>query len=350
MSSFGTPLFTNFARTTLASGISSGAGPTLTVALASGTGALFPSPSAGQYFPLVLTNTSGAKEVFYCTSRTTDALTCTRAQEGTTAQTFNSGDLCGLRLTEGSLADLAALGQSFTAVEATVASATTTAIGGAASVSIDITGTAAITAFDTVASGVKRLCRATGAFTLTNSGALVCPGGANIVAAAGDLFWAESLGSGNWVIGPYQCASGAALVGSTLTAAAPINISGGIINLSGIVGVPNGGTGLATLPSGNLLVGAGTGNVSSLAFGTAGNVVTDTGSAWTSQAPAATTFNAVGSYSIGFAVSLAVGRTYSASAAGVAGGSGTWRCMGTIQASTGGCCPTNGIYLMARTA
>lgn len=209
-----TPLFTNFARTTLAAGITNVA---TTLNVSPGTGALFPSPGASQYFPLVMVNSSGAREIAYCTARSTDALTITRAQEGTTGLAFNAGDVCGLRVTGASLADLLTLVGSPAAAESTVASATTTNIGAANTMSVAISGTATITAFDTVASGTKRLCRATGAFTLTNSGNLVCPGGANITAAAGDLFWAETTGGGVWYIGPYQRASGQALVTTVVT-------------------------------------------------------------------------------------------------------------------------------------
>jgi len=210
-----TPLFSNFARTTLAAGITNVA---VTMNVAPGTGALFPSPGAGQYFPMVIVNSSGAKEVVYCTSRAVDALTITRAQEGTTGLAFNAGDVCGLRITSSSLADLLTLVGSPAAVEVAVASAATTNIGAANSMSVSISGTANITAFDTVASGTKRLCRATGAFTLVHSANLACPGAANIVAAVGDLFWAETSGAGVWYIGPYQRATGQALV---VTAATP---------------------------------------------------------------------------------------------------------------------------------
>lgn len=57
-------------------------------------------------------------------------------------------------------------------------------------------------------------------------------------------------------------------------------------DITGILPVANGGTGANTLGSGNLLVGAGTSAVTSLAAGTAGNVVYATGVAtWTSATP-----------------------------------------------------------------
>lgn len=53
--------------------------------------------------------------------------------------------------------------------------------------------------------------------------------------------------------------------------------------LTGQVTVAQGGTGLATLTTGNVLVGAGTSNVTLVAPGTAGNVLTSTGSSWASS-------------------------------------------------------------------
>src|SRR5690606_7462320 len=81
-----------------------------------------------------------------------------------------------------------------------VASATTTDLGAAAGRIVDVTGTTTITSFGTVAAGVWRIVRFTGALTLThNATSLILPGSANIKTAAGDCAIAVSLGSGNWV-------------------------------------------------------------------------------------------------------------------------------------------------------
>ena len=86
-----------------------------------------------------------------------------------------------------------------------VASATTTDIGAAAGRIVDVTGTTTITGFGTVAAGVWRIVRFTGALTLThNATSLILPTGANIVTAAGDCIVAVSLGSGNWLVTSYE--------------------------------------------------------------------------------------------------------------------------------------------------
>ncbi len=100
--------------------------------------------------------------------------------------------------------------------ETTVASATTTDLGAVASDKVSITGTTTITGFGTVAAGVKREGRFTGALTLThNATSLILPGNASITTAAGDRFQAYSLGSGNWVISSYTKADGTAVVGGS---------------------------------------------------------------------------------------------------------------------------------------
>lgn len=97
--------------------------------------------------------------------------------------------------------------------ETTVASAGTTNIGAAASDKVEITGTTTITAFDTVAAGIKRYGRFAGVLTLTHNGtSLILPGAANITTAAGDRFIAYSLGSGNWLVHTYSKADGTAVV------------------------------------------------------------------------------------------------------------------------------------------
>jgi hypothetical protein len=99
--------FTNQASTTLAGGISAVA---TSLTLATTTGANFPATSGNQWFYLTLVDklTNWTKyEIVKVTTRVGD--TCSvivRAQDGTTAQTWNSGDFVQLRLTKGTFADL----------------------------------------------------------------------------------------------------------------------------------------------------------------------------------------------------------------------------------------------------
>jgi len=79
-----------------------------------------------------------------------------------------------------------------------------------------VTGTTAITALGTLAAGVERTVRFTGALTLTyNATSLILPTAANITTAAGDVARFRSLGSGNWVCVVYQRASGQPLASAT---------------------------------------------------------------------------------------------------------------------------------------
>ena len=101
-----TLLFANNAFSTLAGPIANTA---IAVNLASGSGVLFPSPSAGQYFCLTLIDaaTGLLNEITHCTSRSGDTLTIVRAQEGTTALNWAAGDLAQNLVTAGTMATLA---------------------------------------------------------------------------------------------------------------------------------------------------------------------------------------------------------------------------------------------------
>lgn len=59
-----------------------------------------------------------------------------------------------------------------------------------------------------------------------------------------------------------------------------------VLTSNAAVTVAQGGTGLGTLTTGNVILGAGTGNVTFVAPGTSGNVLTSNASTWTSAAPA----------------------------------------------------------------
>lgn len=99
---------------------------------------------------------------------------------------------------------------------ADIASATTTDLSVATGDYVDITGTTTITGFGTVAAGVMRTVRFTGALTLThNATSLILPGAANITTAANDTAIFRSLGSGNWLCISYKKADGTAVVGGS---------------------------------------------------------------------------------------------------------------------------------------
>jgi hypothetical protein len=102
-----------------------------------------------------------------------------------------------------------------------IASATTTDIGAATAEFVDVTGTTTITGLGTIAAGIVRTVRFTGALTLTHNGtSLILPGGASITTAANDTAEFRSLGSGNWVCTWYKKQSGLAVIafnGGTVT-------------------------------------------------------------------------------------------------------------------------------------
>lgn len=73
----------------------------VTATLQSGDGVKFPSLSAGEFFYATLFSEAGLYEIVKCTARTSDTLTITRAQEGTTALFWPIGSRLEIRPTAG---------------------------------------------------------------------------------------------------------------------------------------------------------------------------------------------------------------------------------------------------------
>ena len=83
-------LFTNNATGYLSSSINDS---NLTVTLQAGQGALFPSPTSGDYFLCTIFDGVSTIEIVRVTARSTDTFTIVRAQEGTSASSFASGSI-----------------------------------------------------------------------------------------------------------------------------------------------------------------------------------------------------------------------------------------------------------------
>lgn len=100
-----------------------------------------------------------------------------------------------------------------------LASAASTDIGAQLAQFVNITGAVTITGLGTAGAGVWRVIRFTGSpapLLVHNATSLILPGAASIQASQGDMFFAYSLGSGNWVVPFYQKASGLPTVSPTL--------------------------------------------------------------------------------------------------------------------------------------
>lgn len=96
-------LYANNAYSTIAATLSSSA---TSMTVASGTGSRFSSPTGNQFFRLTLTSVNAPNTIFeivYVTARSGDVLTIIRGQEGSTAQSWAIGDLCGNVPTAGML-------------------------------------------------------------------------------------------------------------------------------------------------------------------------------------------------------------------------------------------------------
>jgi hypothetical protein len=96
-------LFANNASGPLAASV----GPTgTTISLSSGYGNAFPAPDSakGEYFYATLVNPSNQIEIVKCTQRINDSFVVVRAQEGTTARTYDVDDKLELRITAAGMA------------------------------------------------------------------------------------------------------------------------------------------------------------------------------------------------------------------------------------------------------
>lgn len=153
-----------------------------------------------------------------------------------------------------------------------VASATTTDIGAAATSEVLITGTTTITGLGTSNAGIRRRGRFAAALTLThNATSLILPGAANITTAAGDSFEAVSLGSGNWQVTSYTVAADPRILTLGTSQA---TTSGTSIDFTGIPATVKRitimFTGVSTSGTNNVLLQIGSGSVDATSY-TSGN-------------------------------------------------------------------------------
>ena len=110
------PIFlaANNATSVLNAPISSG---TTTLTVSPGTGALFPTPTGGNYFVLTVVDAASGllREIMHVTAVTGDTFTVVRAQEGTTARAYALNDPVANLWTAGQLAALTQTNQLGTA-------------------------------------------------------------------------------------------------------------------------------------------------------------------------------------------------------------------------------------------
>lgn len=149
--------FTNNATATLATSLTTSA---TSITVTTGQGALFPALSTGDYFYATLTNSSNNIEIVKVTARSSDTLTATRAQEGTTALTWNSADKIELRVTAADLTNFAQLDSSNTfagAITAPSLAATTVTATNVSTTNSTATGVATSATFSLTGTGASKL-------------------------------------------------------------------------------------------------------------------------------------------------------------------------------------------------
>lgn len=96
--------FSNNASTTLFSAVTVG---DTQIVVSPGGGSLFPELTDGNFFMITVVDAQGNLEIMSVTSRNVDTFTVNRAQENTSARAFPEGSVVELRLTAGSIGEIA---------------------------------------------------------------------------------------------------------------------------------------------------------------------------------------------------------------------------------------------------
>lgn len=96
--------FSNNASTTLFSTVTVG---DTQIVVSPGGGSLFPELTDGNFFMITVVDAQGNLEIMGVTSRNVDTFTVNRAQENTSARAFPEGSVVELRLTAGSIGEMA---------------------------------------------------------------------------------------------------------------------------------------------------------------------------------------------------------------------------------------------------
>lgn len=96
--------FSNNASTTLFSTVTVG---DTQIVVSPGGGSLFPELTDGNFFMITVVDAQGNLEIMCVTSRNVDTFTVNRAQENTSARAFPEGSVVELRLTAGSIGEIA---------------------------------------------------------------------------------------------------------------------------------------------------------------------------------------------------------------------------------------------------
>lgn len=212
-------LFENNAISTLNSSIND---TDVSLFLQGGDGALFPAPGAGQIFTVTLVKSSGAKEIVECTNRTTDALTVVRGREGTTALSFDAGDIVSVRLTKGALDQYIQTDKANTFGKTQTWSKGADLINGDVSVGVltlgtdgnyfDYAGTLDFSEIATVGVGTVIKIHFDNSVIVTHHATnMDLPTKANITTSSGDEWELIEYATGDWRVTNISLASGAAV-------------------------------------------------------------------------------------------------------------------------------------------
>lgn len=190
-------LLRNNAVSRLASSLTASA---TTLAVMSGEGARFPSPTGDQWFPLSLVKSDGTLEIVKCTARSGDVFTVVRAQESTASMAFEAGDRVELRATAGVFAE----GQQKTA-DAQQAADNAQQTADNAYNKENILGTVSQSGGVPTGAIIERGSNANGEYVRFADGTQIClktiEATVHITLPVGSIFYGTQIGGGAWPAG-----------------------------------------------------------------------------------------------------------------------------------------------------
>lgn len=245
-------LFKNNATALLAASISTSG---TTLVLAAGSGIKFPVLTGPDFFYGTIYDSAGNYEIVKVTARVADSLTVVRAQEGTTALAFSSGDAFAQRVTAASLNDFAqkSVDQTFTGVN--TFNGVTDFNGHVTGATADFSG--AITSVNPTFTGTVTVPTQTA--------------GDNTTKAASTSFVTTAVTGLSSSLGTIASQNANA-----------VSITGGSVSGITDLAVADGGTGVSALTANAVVIGNGTSPVTTLSPGSSNNIMLSNGSNWTS--------------------------------------------------------------------
>lgn len=202
-------------------------GTLTTITVETGKGGLFPAPTGGDWFDLTIEDTSGNVEIFRIVGRSGDILTVgssgnARGLEGTTARTFATSAILGIRITAATLGEISTHLATDSAGVHPASGISFSAAGALSSTTVQ----AALEELDTEKLG-KAGGTLTGAVTISSGGLTITTGGLTVSGGGAAVTGNSTITGTLGVSGALTVSSGGAAITGALSVSAGLTVSGG---------------------------------------------------------------------------------------------------------------------------